>query len=241
MNKAGAKPVAVFDIDGTIIRSNLVIEITHELINQGIFPLEAEQEFVKERDAWLGRNGEYEDYVNKIVKVYINNLVGKDVKTVEEITIKVVKDQADKTYRYTRDLITKLKNSHTLIAISGSTIESVKVFADIYGFSLMHGSQQRAENGLYTGEVVVYGAKDKDKTLQRLVTEHNLTLKGSIGIGDTESDISFLEMVESPIAFNPNSKLLKVAKEKSWKVVVERKDVVYELDTDKHGIHTLIS
>jgi len=56
-----------------------------------------------------------------------------------------------------------------------------------------------------------------------------LTLKGSVGVGDTESDIAFLKMVEKPICFNPNQKLYQYAKRAGWKIVVERKDVIYHL------------
>jgi len=38
-----------------------------------------------------------------------------------------------------------------------------------------------------------------------------------------------LEMVERPICFNPNQKLFEAAKRHDWPIVVERKDVVYEL------------
>jgi phosphoserine phosphatase len=54
-------------------------------------------------------------------------------------------------------------------------------------------------------------------------------LEGSVGVGDTEGDISLLEAVELPICFNPNMKLFERAKLKDWKVVIERKDVIYEL------------
>jgi phosphoserine phosphatase len=54
-------------------------------------------------------------------------------------------------------------------------------------------------------------------------------MKGSYGIGDTESDVKFLEVVENPIAFNPNENLRKIAEKKGWRIVVEKKDVVYEI------------
>ena len=59
--------------------------------------------------------------------------------------------------------------------------------------------------------------------------ENNLTLKGSYGIGDTESDASFLKLVENPIAFNPNKNLKKIAEKEGWRLVVEKKDVIYEI------------
>ena len=49
-------------------------------------------------------------------------------------------------------------------------------------------------------------------------------------MGDTESDIAFLKMVENPSSFNPNLKLYQYAKRVGWKMVVERKDVVYSIE-----------
>ncbi len=69
----------------------------------------------------------------------------------------------------------------------------------------------------------------KDKVLKRALGMGGLTLSGSIGVGDTESDIPFLKMVKTAICFNPNEKLYNYAKRRGWKIVVERKDVVYEL------------
>ena len=70
---------------------------------------------------------------------------------------------------------------------------------------------------------------NKAAILKRAVEKEGLTLAHSIGVGDTESDIPFLEMVAQPICFNPNMNLYRYAKRMKWKVVVERKDVVYEL------------
>jgi phosphoserine phosphatase len=70
---------------------------------------------------------------------------------------------------------------------------------------------------------------DKAKILRRAMEKDNLTLAGSVGVGDTESDIPFLALVRRPICFNPNSALYRVAKRRGWEVVVERKDVVYEV------------
>ena len=39
-----------------------------------------------------------------------------------------------------------------------------------------------------------------------------------------------LELVERPICFNPSRELYKAAKRLGWKVVVERKDVVYDIN-----------
>jgi len=63
--------------------------------------------------------------------------------------------------------------------------------------------------------------------------EHKLTFEGSYGVGDTESDISFLKLVENPIAFNPNQNLKAAAEKEQWKIVVEKKDVIYEIAPER--------
>lgn len=80
---------------------------------------------------------------------------------------------------------------------------------------------------------------DKAKHLEALIHAHQLTLPGSIGVGDTISDAPFLKMVETAIAFNPDQKLLSEAKEHGWNIVVERKNVIYELE--KKGAHYQLS
>jgi phosphoserine phosphatase len=70
---------------------------------------------------------------------------------------------------------------------------------------------------------------NKANIVARVIEDPNLTRSDSIGVGDTEGDISLLEAVEKPICFNPNKKLLDHAKRMGWPVVVERKDVIYHL------------
>jgi len=52
-------------------------------------------------------------------------------------------------------------------------------------------------------------------------------------MGDTESDIGFLKMVKHPIAFNPNLNLERVARRNGWKIIVEKKDVIYDIGNFK--------
>src|SRR5260221_4140120 len=94
--------LAVFDIDGTIFRSSLVIELSHALVEAGIFPRVAKKEIAKEYLAWLDRKGSYEAYINKVVKIYIKYITGKNFNRVNTVAQKVIKYQKDRVYRYTR-------------------------------------------------------------------------------------------------------------------------------------------
>jgi phosphoserine phosphatase len=67
--------------------------------------------------------------------------------------------------------------------------------------------------------------------MEEFVRDAGVSLEGSVGMGDTLSDVGFLELVRTPIAFNPNRGLFEVARQQGWPIVVERKDVIYNLQT----------
>jgi len=149
----------------------------------------------------------------------------------KEVAERVVAFHRVRLYRFTRDLVKKLRRTHFLLAISQSPYEVVAPFAKSLGFDKVYAQvYEVGRNVRFTGRVLYEDIiANKAEVLRRAVRKEGLTLTGSVGVGDTESDIPFLEMVAKPVCFNPNSKLYRYAKRMKWNVVVERKDVVYEL------------
>ena len=84
-----------------------------------------------------------------------------------------------------------------------------------------------AENEIYKFNKFKVDITKKDEVLKSIIAKHDLLTRGSIAVGDTSRDIVMFDMVAQPIAFNPNQALFKIAREKGWMVVLERKDVVY--------------
>jgi len=78
----------------------------------------------------------------------------------------------------------------------------------------------------------------KHRLLDELLKKYDVTFEGSIAVGDSEGDISMLEKVARPIAFNPSQKLFDEALAQSWPIVIERKNVMYNLEPH-HGQYLL--
>lgn len=226
------KKVAIFDIDGTIFRSSLLIELVESLIARGVFPEEAWIVYERRKRDWLDRRGSYDDYMRAVVEAFVRHLKGVTYADFASVAEEVVIQNRSRLYRYTRDLVSELKKKgYFLLAISHSPKTIVEPFTKklqfdkSYGIVYETGSTER-----FTGKILdEHLIFNKGAILKRAVEKENLTLKGSYGVGDTESDIAMLEMVENPIAFNPNQKLYKYAGRMGWPVVVERKDVIYTL------------
>lgn len=224
--------LAVFDIDGTIFRKNLAFELINELAWMKIFRREVRDQLVELYTRWLDHKGTYEEYRQALVVVYRDNLKGCRRQDILKACRVVMPFFKDRTYIFADKLIEELRRKkYHLIAVSGSPIEIVEEYNNYLRFDAVYGSIYGLDNdGVYTGEEAFVPTVHKGHVVKQYAAEHGLSLVGSYGIGDTESDAKFLEIVDNPIAFNPNYNLQKIAQANGWRIVVERKDVIYEFD-----------
>ena len=226
------QPVAVFDIDGTIFRSSLLIELVEKLIERDIFPRETRAIYATEQYQWLNRQGDYGSYVHKVVDAFGSQLKGIPYADVADVAGEIIEEMKDRVYRYTRDMVKDLKRrGYYLLAISHSPKFIVDGFGYELGFDKAYGIfYTTGASECFTGEIENEDLiMNKGTILRRAVRKENLTLVGSVAVGDTESDLPMLELAETATAFNPNKLLYREARRNGWKVVVERKDVVYEI------------
>lgn len=224
--------LAFFDIDGTVFRSSLVIQLVEELIDEGVFPAGAQEEYAEAYIAWRNREGTYKTYIDAVVATFMRHIRGVHYGTLADIGRVVVAEQGKRVYRYTRDLIADLKQQdHFIVAISQSPKTILDEFCHAYGFAKVYGRMYEiGPQDLFTGETIdEHLIENKANIVRRVLENKGFTSDGSIGVGDTEGDIPLLEMVAQPICFNPNAELYAYAKRMDWPVVVERKDVIYTL------------
>lgn len=227
-----SKPFAVFDIDGTLIRWQLYHATADALVRLGYVNKDEYQAIKDARMAWKRRENEeaFKAYEGELVRLYERTLLQVTPEQYDEAAQLVFDEYKDQVYRFTRDLIRDLKaKDYLLFAISGSQTEIVGKIARHYGFDDHIGTYYVRENGKFTGQRKLH-AGSKHVILDELVKKHDATYKSSVAVGDSEGDISMLEAVEQPIAFNPTKKLFAAAKNQEWKVVIERKNMIYELE-----------
>ncbi len=228
------KSVAVFDIDGTIFRNSLFIELHWKMVKEGIIPRSAIARLDKLYWNWVTRKGEYDDYLDEVIASFNRFIEGVPVATMHRLAGEVVATQSNIVYRYTRDLIEKLRKTHILVAVSGSQDAIVAEFARAWNFDYCMGTQHEVKDRKFTGKVIWIASRDKKASLEKLQTEHGFTIgKGSVGVGDTESDLPIFELVERAICFNPTNGLYKQAKKRGWEVVLERKDLILSVKNGK--------
>lgn len=236
MNKA-----AFFDIDGTLYRDSLMIEhfkklVKYEVLDQSLWHTHVKQTY----ENWHKRRGNYDDYMVELATIYIESLKGLERSKMEFVTNQVIDLQGDKVYMYTRNRIQwHLDNGYMVFFVSGSPDYLVHKMAQRYGVTECIGSRYLVDGeDRYTGEVLkMWDSDSKYNAILGFVDKYHLDLESSYAYGDTNGDMSMLQLVGHPVAINPTRELLSNLKadprlSKITEVIVERKDIIYRLKPD---------
>jgi len=231
---------AFFDIDGTLYREALLTQMFKKMIRGDMIDSKVYHEEVKEHyNRWSRRIGDYDDYLIKMAEIYFTAVKGLHVSQITYIAKKIVEQNGDKVYTYTRDKIKWHKEKdHQIIGVSGAPYELVEAMAKKYGFEDFIGTHYEVdENQCYTGKFKpMWESRNKKIAIASFVKKYNIALDYSYAYGDTAGDLDMLSSVAHPIAINPTKELLSLIKSnielaQKVQVVVERKDMIYHLNS----------
>ena len=232
-----SRKFAAFDIDGTLFRSGLYREVFYELYKMGVLPNDLTEQTTEKHREWRHRihGNAFEEFERIMVDGLDSYLTKLKISDYDEAVKRVLDKKAENIYVYTHRLLKKLQDEgYFTIAISGSQEELVEPFAQRNGFDAWVGQQWERGSEYFTGGIVKTHT-GKDKIIAALVDKYDLTYEGSYAVGDSNGDSGMLAVVEHPIAFNPTHELLEKALENKWRIVVERKNISYELIGEANG------
>ncbi|HRJ91211.1 MAG TPA: HAD family phosphatase [Candidatus Saccharibacteria bacterium] len=230
---------AAFDIDGTIFRWQLYHELFDALIEEKVISAPDAKRVLADRERWRKRELEYGMYEKTLMEVMEVAIIGLDDERFHAIADDILLKKGHHVYKFTIDLLRELqKKGYVTIAISASHQQLVERFCQLHDIDVAIGRQFEVKDGKLTDKSnIVHG--HKKEFLEAAVAEHGLSLEDSYAVGDSGGDISMLEMVTNPIAFNPNEELLAKAKANNWPIVLERKSIAYRLEKGTDGTYLL--
>ncbi len=235
----GTRRLAIFDVDGTIVRWNLIFELFDELVKRKLFPSEALEQTMDAYLGWVNREKDFSEYDMLVSGIFHKYSRGMSEEAANAIADDIIENKRYRIYRYTSNLIKRLKlEGYYVVFISGSPSFIVKRLAKKLECDRAYGKLFEVVDGKFTGNakfgeenVTEKDILDKTLLFNRLLHVISFTpdLANSVVVGDSMNDVSLLNLVGNPIVFNPTSELAELAREKQWKIVVERKDVIYEI------------
>ncbi len=231
--------VGFFDLDGTVSRYQQTVYFIQLLFSRGIYPMELKRKMDEAEAQWQNRTGDFSVFIHTVVEAFNQNIKGQNYDKFCELAQENAEMHWQQTYNFTRDLIEKFREAgYFLVLISHAPKLIVRPFAEKYGFNKVYGRFfELDESGNFTGKLLYEDMiSDKAKIVDLVVKKYNLSLEGSIAVGDSEGDISMLAKVEHPLCMNPNSVLFAHAQSQGWRVAAERKGVSYVIPLNQEEL-----
>lgn len=222
------------DCDGTFEREQFLALFIQTGTQLGIFPPQLGEDFAALRTRHRDRHISFEAYDRTMIEMFLTHVRGLPESDITRIAQRIFERDKDWNYRFTKALLHHLKPTHRSIMITGALDEIVRLLAPYWGFHAHAATVlETDETGRLTGNTKELPVSDKRTALLRFKESvPDSTLADSVAIGDTLSDMPMLDVVERPIAFNPDYALAVPTQENGWTLVVERKDIIYVIPPD---------
>lgn len=201
--------IAFFDMDGTIIGGDTNDISIGEFVKRGIASesvLTSLNDF--ERQFYEGTLN-----VSEFLKFAVKPLVGMDRDSLYKVLHDIVKTSimplvypgAKRAIRFHND------RNDTVVIVTSTMDYLAEHIAEQLNIKYVIASPMEKKDGVLTGEICGIPAFQKDKVtrINMFLKEHDLTLEGSYGYGDTVNDVPMLMMCTHRYAVNPNRILLE--------------------------------
>jgi HAD superfamily hydrolase (TIGR01490 family) len=120
------------------------------------------------------------------------------------------------------DLVNRHRQAgDTLMIITATNAFVTGPIAERLGIDHLIATDPEIKNGRYTGEVdgIPSFREGKVKRLRIWLDEHTQTLNGSSFYSDSHNDIPLLDIVDNPVAVDPDATLAAYAATRNWPVI----------------------
>ncbi len=212
--------LAVFDVDGTVLRSNVIEFLVWLRLKEQplarwpgtLAPLAA-----KAPTLWRLEQQNRADFQREFYKQYggieVERLRLLGQQALDEFTLRRLFPAAVRRIRAHQ------RAGHQVLLLTGALDFIVQPLAQLFDVDLVC-ARLRERDGLYLGELADTppAGEARAALLRAYAARRQLSLSLSFAYADSLSDLPMLEAVGVPFAVNPDAKLLGIARQRGWRV-----------------------
>ncbi len=217
--------LAIFDLDNTLIAGDSDHLWGEFLCAQGLVDRD---HFKAHNDAFYKAYGEGTLDIGAYLRFVLTPLVGKSLAEVnawhkifmadwiEPIILKKAQELID-SHR---------QRGHTPIIVTATNTVVTAPIAHRFGIDWLLGCEVEIVNNRYTGLPTGVPSFQEGKVtrLREWAEQQQQTLAGAWFYSDSHNDLPLLEIVDNPVAVDPDSRLAARARERSWPILSLRSD-----------------
>jgi len=216
---------AIFDVDGTLVDSNVVSHYAWLKMRElpvALRPLWAASFVAQVPYYWA---------LDKVSRAHFNRAFYKNYRGWKPARARKLGEDSFSGYVLKRlypEAIATLRAhkeaGHRVVLLSGALDFILEPFEDLADDVLT--ARLEEENGVYTGELsgAPVAGEARARMLASFARRRKLDLSRSYAYADSISELPMLEAVGNPVAVNPDGRLQKAAKERGWQIKNWRKN-----------------
>jgi len=215
--------LAIFDLDNTLLAGDSDHAWGEFLVEEGIVDAEA---YRKANDRF------YQEYLNGELDIlsYLGfALQPLAIHSMDELLEWRAKFMDKKVRPMLQAKASELLDSHrerghTLMIITATNRFVTELIADVLGIEHLIATEPEMVNGRYTGGIAGTPSFQEGKVarLNDWLATTGESLDGAWFYSDSHNDVPLLEIVDNPVAVDPDPKLEEFAKNKGWGVMTLR-------------------
>ncbi len=221
-----AVAASYFDVDGTLIRTNLVHPTLYYLMHQRT-PMRSLQKLA--RAAFKAPQMVWAEMQDRRM---FNELLFSSYEGISHDRLHCLADDAFDTimkralYPAARDLVSRCRDEgHDVVLISGALDFLMTRLATHLGATHVIANRLEIKDGYATGRLLrpVVAGPEKARLIREHARANDHNLDDCFAYSDSYSDVPMLSVVGHPAAVNPDSKLERLARTYGWPVLTLEK------------------
>ena len=218
----GAVAASYFDVDGTLVRTNLVHPTLYYLMNQQS-PLRSLQKLA--RAALQSPSLVLAEFQDRRI---FNEALFTSYEGISQDRLLILADDAFDSvlkkaiFPHARDLVSRCRDEgHDVVLVSGALDFLMDRLASYLGATHVIANRLEIKDGYATGRLLrpVVAGPEKARLIREHARAHGHNLDDCFAYSDSYSDVPMLSVVGHPAAVNPDSKLERLARTYGWPVL----------------------
>jgi HAD superfamily hydrolase (TIGR01490 family) len=212
-------PASYFDVDGTLVGTNLVHPTVFYLLNQAT-PFQTVKKLgralVRAPQMALAELVDRRTFNELLFASYEGTSEDRLILLADEAFEKVIRPSM---FKSSLDLIQKSRDAgHEIVLVSGALDVILRLVADYVGGATTIGNRLEIKEGIATGKLLkpVIAGPEKARAIRDHARANGHDLDECFAFSDSYSDVPMLSVVGHPAAVNPDRRLALLAKAYAW-------------------------
>ena len=212
--------LAIFDLDNTLLRGDSDLAWGHFLAEKGVVDSAV---YTAEHDRFYAAYEAGELNIHEFLAFQLRPLTEYDRGTLDTLRTEFMARKVTPMITApAQNLVEKhRRQGHTLLIVTATNSFITRPIAQAFRIPVLIATEPEIVDGRFTGRVsgVPSFREGKVKLLRQWLIDHNENLAGSWFYSDSHNDLPLLEIVDHPVAVNPDNELRRVATQRDWPIL----------------------